>query len=177
MDVVDKGGIGRDITDCTFGTTVSFCIIFVVFLHFGFVVAQVVRNEDTDVAVVMHEAATFGKTADDIRQGERGMTAFQFIAVDEAKRVITGDRTCSTRFGIRRSRVSENDVLQTTGRYLDVRILQILLQPNLILNLPIHPLVLLATEKRQGCQEKGKYLYFAIHNSGFNMFLSWYIWK
>ena len=78
MNVVYKGRVGRYIGLRTLGA-IALCIVFVILFYFLCIVAEIVRDEELDVTIVVNESATFGKAGDTVAEAERTVTAVHLI--------------------------------------------------------------------------------------------------
>ena len=72
MNLVNKGRVGRDIRRCAFGAD-AFGVVIVVGVVFSGIVAQVRRDIQLNIAVVMDLMASFCETRDGVSQIERYM--------------------------------------------------------------------------------------------------------
>ena len=148
MYLVDESRVGRNKTLRTLGA-VALGVVFVILLHLLRIVAQIVRDEELYIAVVVNESASLGETGDAIAEAERTMAAVHLIAVNQLAGIVALDCAADVGLRILWRRVGNNTVLQTAGGSLYSFFLRILVQPHFVLYFPIHPFVLLAAGEHQ----------------------------
>ena len=150
MNGINEGRVGRNKGLRAFHTE-TFRIAIIVGLVFLLVIAQICRDIELNISVVMDLAATLNETGDDALCCKiecHVVTGIYLVAVDQFERVVANDRTGGVRSCILWRRVCDDLVLQARRGHFDALFALVGIQPNLVLHFPIRPFVLLATAQK-----------------------------
>lgn len=165
MNTENHHGIGGDITLCTL-CSVSFGFVDFVVGEYFFIVAEIVWHIYFDVAVLVNLAQTLSKTTDEIRHTELCRASIELITIDEHACIVAYYSTICVGASIMWSWVGNDFVLETICQDekfgVVFMILDVLLQPEVVLRFPIHPFIFLAANQK-GSKES-EYQKFIFHH-------------